>query len=112
MQAEIEEIAKSITAASSPDLSGMPHGSEPSRLDNVIIRLDDIMGKYKRKLAVIAKEQREIEDALDTLDDPKLRVLMRYRYIKGMKWEEVAEKMHYELRWIYHLHGIALYLLK
>ena len=34
--------------------------------------------------------------------------VMFYRYIKGMDWWEIAEKMHYSERWIHKLHGKGL----
>ncbi len=36
------------------------------------------------------------------------RMLLELRYLEGKTWEEVAETMGYELRWIYRLHGRAL----
>lgn len=31
-----------------------------------------------------------------------------YRYIAGLDWWEIAEKLHYSERWIHKIHGKAL----
>ena len=42
------------------------------------------------------------------LEDGRLRDVMRYRYIDGMKWEQIAVVMRLDYRWVLRLHGRAL----
>ena len=51
------------------------------------------------------------EDAVRTIDmlpQGAERELLRYRYLCGLTWEKIAERMNYEVRQIYRLHGRAL----
>ena len=50
----------------------------------------------------------EIYRAIRTVEDPTRRLLLEYRYIHGLTWEQVAERMGYDLRWVHRLHGKAL----
>lgn len=50
----------------------------------------------------------EIEGAIEKLEDDRLRILLRYRYISGWTWERVAVEMNLEYRWVLRLHGRAL----
>ena len=108
LKIRLDTVLNDIAAVSSPDLSGMPHGNEPTRLDSIVIRYEEIADKYEKKLAETQAELLAIERAIGTVDDPKLRLLLRYKYIDGYKWETISDLMHYELRWVYHLHGEAL----
>jgi len=50
----------------------------------------------------------EIEVAIDSLDDPTERLLMRKRYIEGKRWEQVAVEMNYSINHIWRWHGNIL----
>ncbi len=49
-----------------------------------------------------------ITEAINGLEDTKEQDVLFYRYIKGMTWWEIAEKMLYSERWVYMAHGRAL----
>lgn len=50
----------------------------------------------------------EIQKTLDTVEDAKLRTLLELRYLLGLHWEEVSERMHMDSRWLRRLHPRAL----
>ncbi len=50
----------------------------------------------------------EIEAAIGTVEDERLRLLLRYRYIDGWTWERIAVEMCYSYMQICRLHGKAL----
>ena len=50
----------------------------------------------------------EIEAAIGTVEDERLRLLLRYRYIDGMTWTHIERQMGYERTQIWRLHGRAL----
>lgn len=66
---------------------------------------------YREKLGQVEKEQLAIERAIDALES-KARTLIRFRYIDGLKWEEVCEKLHYEWAQTHIIHSEALKKLK
>lgn len=49
-----------------------------------------------------------VEDSINTIDDEDLKLILRYRYIDGLKWAEISDKMMLNIRWIYRLHNRAL----
>lgn len=70
---------------------------------------------YREKLAQFEAKLYDIEEALDSLDDPAQRVIMRERYILGQSWVRICDKMRaqgYSERQVYRLHGYALLNLK
>ena len=47
------------------------------------------------RLAALRKQLVEIENAIDALEDPDERTVMRLRYIQGLRWEAIAMRMYY-----------------
>lgn len=74
------------------------------------------------KVAQLVDMQREIDQAWDQLIDlrheiaaqiAKLpdndqRVLLEYRYLANLKWEEIAVAMHYSWQYLHKIHAKAL----
>ena len=50
----------------------------------------------------------EIENKISSVKDDRLRLILEYRYIDGMNWEHISERLHTEYRWILRLHRRAL----
>ncbi len=50
----------------------------------------------------------EIESRISSVKDDRLRLILEYRYIDGLNWEAIAEKLHTEYRWVLRLHLRAL----
>lgn len=69
-----------------------------AELNNQINFRIDCLVNYKSKL---------IEEVMG-LENRNHRLLLIYRYIDGLKWEEVAERMNYDVSTVYKLHGEAL----
>jgi hypothetical protein len=70
---------------------------------------------YLEKLAEQEARLYDIEVAIDSLDDPAQRIVMRERYILGHSWVRICDKlrsMGYSERSVYRLHGYALLNLK
>ena len=58
-------------------------------------------------------EMREqIEGLIDKVEDQTLQTLLKYRYISGLRWEEIAVKMNYSYRSVCYLHIRALKMIK
>lgn len=48
---------------------------------------------YKQQRAKLWQACLEAESIIGRIDDPKARTIIRYRYIVGMEWNDVAAKM-------------------
>ena len=100
--------AESITMP----LEGMPKSGGTN--DPMCI-VDAIADEQKVLLEKIVKMQqmcREIEAAIDTMPDLRLAQLLRYRYLNGYTWEQIAVDMSYSYMHICRMHGNALGALK
>ena len=52
--------------------------------------------------------RRLIGQAIEQVEEGSLRQILRLRYIEGCKWEEIGERMSYDVRWVRRLHNKAL----
>ena len=99
----------------SKDLISMPyeHLSPTNRPadEKTIDVLSKILSLEKQILQEIDQRitlQTDIHTAIERVSDGKERLLLRYRYIDFLKWEEIADKMNFSLRNIHRLHSRAL----
>ena len=51
---------------------------------------------------------REITQAVSKVDNPLYRTILTARYINFKTWEEIADDLEFNLRWLYRLHKRAL----
>ena len=83
-------------------------GESGSPIERPMDKVDELERKITQAIDELADIRMEIEAVLGQLEDDTLRKLMEYRYIDGLTWEQVAEKMHYSWRHTCRLHGEAL----
>lgn len=93
-----------------------------SRMENAIARYEEQSERINKQLAEISEEMSEIETAVDSLDDPIQKEVLRLRYMdpeecKHMKWGDVARTIYgsddeKNLIAIWRIHGHALQALK
>lgn len=108
LEKEKNKWIERATKISAPS-DGMPHGSGVSdTVGFAVSKAADLAAKIDREIDKLADLRREIEAAIRTVDDRVLYELLEYRYLDCMRWEEVAEAMSRDIRWIFRLHRKAL----
>ncbi len=114
MHIEIDQITKELqrwqdlATRISPSYSDMPHGGGSDKVQTAAVEVAELTDKLNQKLHQAIMVQENIKKLLESLDDIKLRQLMSYRYINGMRWEEIAVRMDFNYRWVFRLHRKAL----
>lgn len=114
MHIEIDQITKELqrwqdlATRISPSYSDMPHGGGSDKVQTAAVEVAELTDKLNQKLHQAIMVQENIKKLLESLDDIKLRHLMSYRYINGMRWEEIAVRMDFNYRWVLRLHRKAL----
>lgn len=109
----LEEIEAALFYPKIQQLSGMPsnHVEGNNAMEDMMIHHLELQDRYRAKIEELAAEQLAIEEAIEGLDANK-RMLLRYRYIDGLKWEEVCIRMNYSWTQTHYHHGEALKQLK
>ena len=60
------------------------------------------------KVAELCSILEEIRCVVEGVGDIRYRMLLTERYVNFKTWEQVAESLGYDLRWVYRLHKEAL----
>lgn len=61
---------------------------------------DRLYNRYVRKLLDIQREIDNIEQFLNSVDDPEMRTILRLYYINGLTQEQIADELGYNERTI------------
>ncbi len=87
---------------------GMPRGSSQSDLSDYIAILDEQIELLKAERLEKARCYQKIERQIRQMENENEQEILRLRYIQGMKWHEVENKMGFSREWTLKLHGRAL----
>ena len=100
LKLDIENIKKeieSIPTISSPQITGMPHGTNVSNpIENYFLKKEQLLEKLNQKIEKYTEELIRIEGIIDTIDDIEVKAIARMRFIQNMKWEDIGEQVHLE----------------
>lgn len=54
---------------------------------------EKLVRQYDQQLERLYQDRGQAESIIARVDDPKARTIIRYRYIEGMEWNDIAAKM-------------------
>lgn len=90
-------------------MSDMPKGSNRSNvIENGVAAIDEIESSINQDINDLVNLRAEIENKIESVEDLKLRELLKCRYLDFKSWEEIAYKNNYTWQWAYKLHEKAL----
>ena len=104
-QGRWREKAMRITPVLSPVPGGGGSGSPIERPMDKVLEID---AEINREIDALIDLRRDIQGAIEKVPDENLQLLLTYRYIDGLSFEKIAEKLHYGYQWVYKLHRKAL----
>lgn len=101
----LESRAEKITSM----VSDMPKGSQQGdSLQRSVEKICELKASLNQRIDAAVEKRKEIEAVIETLEDKTLQLLLRYRYIDGMTWEQIALKLNYSYMHVCRLHGQSL----
>ena len=104
-QSRWRERALKITPTLSQSPGGGGNGSPIERPMDKVLEID---AEINREIDALIDLRRDIQGAIEKVPDENLQLLLTYRYINGLSFEKIAEKMNYCERQIYRKHEEAL----
>ena len=107
IEAELAEL-RSMKASGSVKMDGMPHGNSQGDLSGYAAELDRLEQNLLRERYHRVLAYKKIAAQIKVMRSENEKDVLFYRYIAGLDWWEIAEKLNYSERWIHKLHGRAL----
>lgn len=106
---ETRELREMMMSTKAIDYDGMPHGSGgQGDLSGEVARIQSLIDELLSERELRIRTYEEIACRIKKLSSRNEDDVLFYRYVKGMDWWEIAEKMHYSERWVLKIHGKAL----
>lgn len=107
----IEERAREYSKACkiTPVYTDMPkQTSSDNKLQTAIEKLLEEDQRLAEKISEYLSVKLKIEAEIEAVEDEQLQCLLRYRYIDGLGWTEIAAKTNYSHRQLMRKHKMAL----
>jgi len=103
----VERIRSRLESGRMSNITGMPRGGAADWTDtaNALIELERRVNERVRDMCRL---KRLAMDAIDQVEEARLREVLELYYLDGYTWEQVAEQMGYSRRNVTTLHGVAL----
>ena len=109
IEEKIEFLESKKTSIKSMIIDDMPKPEpEQDRLGELLGEIEELIEQYNKKQLRLTKQQLEIENCIDKLDNSKERNIMRLRYLEGMKWEKICVEVNYRWAQIHRHHKSIL----
>jgi len=86
-------------------------GTRINKADEAFEKLEMLDYRFSAKIISLSDLRSRIEDAIEELDDPIHRLLMRMRYVEGHTWELIAVELSYSWQHVHKIHADALNLI-
>ena len=87
---------------------GMPHAHSNSDLSGYAALLDEEERRYIKTRYYRIKLCEEITNKIESMNNEDEKDVLTYRYIRLMKWEDIAVRMGYSWQHIHKIHARAL----
>lgn len=109
LRGEIERW-RSLAEKVTPTLSALPASTSANgtRTETAVEQIAERCAALELALCVMAARCEATEKAIQSVPDERLRLLLRYRYIDGMAFERIAEKLGLSRQWVCGLHDSAV----
>ena len=76
---------------------------ENCTIDDLLIKIEEMIQRYHEKELELFNKQLDIESSIEKLE-PLERNVLRYRYIDGLRFEEISCKIKYSYRTVRRIH--------
>ena len=82
--------------------------NQKSPMESSIVKMITLEEEVNRDIDKLIEIKADILGTISSVEDPTYKLILESRYIHNKTWEEIAESMGCNLRWVYRLHGKAI----
>ena len=73
-----------------------------------VISIVDLEKEIDEELAHLVQLKKEIRDKIYQVQNHNRLLVLQYRYVELLKWEDIAERLNYSLKQTHRIHNDAL----
>lgn len=114
LESRIAAVCEEMEGIRSIIVSDMPKGGgrDNERLEKLIDLKQDLINEYHEQIKQGHIVMTNIETALHTIRNPKIRSVISMRFLDGYSFRSIAENMQMSERNVYRLCCIGIYILE
>lgn len=108
--AEMERLQEMVGTVSSPSLEEHYNPNRPTEAP-FIRRLEkvwELQDKINREIDRFIDLKAQMRDVIATVSDADEQMVLRYRYIHNMTWEQIGDELHADRTTVCRWHNAAL----
>lgn len=83
-------------------------GTPKSRMEDIIAKIIELEGQIDAEIDKLYQTRERVQKSIDGVARAEHRQVLRYRYINGWSFEEIAMAMNYSVRQIHYFHSYGL----
>ena len=107
LERRVIKLRAQASSCTRPDGYARRRKSTKDRTAELVARIVDMDARLQDKRIALLEQMAAIERAIESLE-PIERLLIRLRYIDGLRWEEIAVDLNYSIQHVWRLHGEVL----
>lgn len=95
LEHRIIQLEQTIVGASK--ITGTPIGTGISNpTERIGIKLAKLRTKLLKKIEELLDKETKIEEFLETVEDAKVRIIIRKRFFEGKSWNDIGHELNFE----------------
>jgi DNA-directed RNA polymerase specialized sigma subunit len=103
-----KELSCSISSGQYDDMPHSPNRPADASFVRCIEKIDEAQKDVAEKVARLIALREEISSQISLLSDRDEQLVLRFRYVDGCTWEDIAGILNVSIRTVHRIHGSAL----
>lgn len=112
LKSKLEQLSvlRELATTTTQPLSDMPGSPNRNidRMEKAIIKIMDMEKEISEEVDALLDLKNEIAQCIKKVEDIDCQLILEFRYLCFMSWEQIAAEMNFTVRNIHILHGKAL----
>lgn len=108
LEEKLKKLTIKIEGIKTTNFSSMPKGGQHQDITDLLAQKEKYQLQLAKKMTKIENIRSDIESSIDTLEDSRLRLILRYKYLENYSYKEIAADLRKSERHIRRLHDIAI----
>ena len=107
----LRELSRSVSSPVLEEKVSRTKCTDPP-FEKYVIRIVDLEQQIQQEVERLIKLKSDIREAINQMENVDEKLILRYRYINFLNWEEICVNLNVSMRTVHRLHSSALQHLK
>lgn len=107
---ELRELESRADSLGSPSFEPriQTSGNANAPFVNACIKIADMQMEINNEINRLDDIRRDVKTTIEAVPSETQKALLRYKFVNGLQWEEVADSLNYSVRRVFQIYADAL----